>query len=863
MAPEIVDLISDDEDDVVPVPGPSSNTHPKAGRQAVTNNTINPALISRPRSTVQIPRDTQADTPSSTPSSHTAQNSPVGDEAPKSIHSPLFVPLCSPELEADDNDNGSCTDRGKGKGRAASIPEIDLSQDPNDESTDNPPPPAVDRSWDYANGEFTEEDALKQAIALSLQEQSPGQDHDQDDEQGQGQTRLGGEGYTSPRYAAAAAATAKPLPDWRSSSSSPVKYPIEMTASASNATPTAPDAPLSSSSSSSTSSLMSTETRPSTAAPNSTTKATPSSELRVSASNLMDGRGADEAPPPSSSTFSLAGLDRRRMEEERLARLKRKHGHGEPQDEQAGGGPSAKIARTTQQRQRTISPPPPIKIKQGLKDQDKNDSVGVATPSKRGGHNALPRDAVSLDDDGDGPNTIRKKTTCYYPDGVALKTYVPGYPAAQTISFASVISPPSHLESALLSSFNWNFDWLFPHFETRRTKFQLVMHAKSPAQRGTIVRDWQGVPNVRLTFPPMGGNVNCMHGKLMLLFYANEAEAVWEGGQRCRLVVPTANLVDFDWGVDSIMENTVWLIDLPLHGPSTAAGRTEPPFQKSLKQFLKAQTVPDDVLRKLDQFDFSKTANYGFVHSIGGVHTGQAWRTTGIGGLGRTLTELGLATRDPIQVDYVTSSVGSLNDEFMQSLYLAAQGDSGLTAYNRRLNKNLSSGSPPGSWKQNFRFYFPSDATVRASRAGPQRAGTICFSMKWWQNPNFPRFNMLDCLSVRDRLLMHNKLLFARYASSVEKSQSGNGGWVYVGSANLSESAWGRLVQDKATKEPRLNCRNWECGVVIPVPAKSSDARESSSDDAGLASFADYVPVPMRYPSESMETKKPWTMSEY
>ena len=73
----------------------------------------------------------------------------------------------------------------------------------------------------------------------------------------------------------------------------------------------------------------------------------------------------------------------------------------------------------------------------------------------------------------------------------------------------------------------------------------------------------------------------------------------------------------------------------------------------------------------------------------------------------------------------------------------------------------------------------------------------------------------------------------------------------------------GRLVQDKASREPRLNCRNWECGVVIPIPAKSREALDSnlsSHIDAGLTSFSDHVPVPMRYPGEKMEKKKPWTM---
>ncbi len=72
----------------------------------------------------------------------------------------------------------------------------------------------------------------------------------------------------------------------------------------------------------------------------------------------------------------------------------------------------------------------------------------------------------------------------------------------------------------------------------------------------------------------------------------------------------------------------------------------------------------------------------------------------------------------------------------------------------------------------------------------------------------------------------------------------------------------GRLVQDKATKEPKLNCRNWECGVVIPVQAEKGGLRPqdgATHGDAGLETLGKVVPIPMMYPAEGFEGKKPWT----
>ena len=81
--------------------------------------------------------------------------------------------------------------------------------------------------------------------------------------------------------------------------------------------------------------------------------------------------------------------------------------------------------------------------------------------------------------------------------------------------------------------------------------------------------------------------------------------------------------------------------------------------------------------------------------------------------------------------------------------------------------------------------------------------------------------------------------------------------WAYIGSANCSESAWGKLFKDRATKLPKINCRNWECGVLLPV--RDAGKRNAHSD---LSDFEKIVPVPMKYPGESYGDRKPWYYSE-
>lgn len=91
--------------------------------------------------------------------------------------------------------------------------------------------------------------------------------------------------------------------------------------------------------------------------------------------------------------------------------------------------------------------------------------------------------------------------------------------------------------------------------------------------------------------------------------------------------------------------------------------------------------------------------------------------------------------------------------------------------------------------------------------------------------------------------------------------------------------ARGRLVKDKITKQPKLNIRNWECGVVIPVmQARSSSMSSKEVDDRenavhggsagfnagrpGMEIFDGRVPVPMVVPGEEYGTKRPWFYAE-
>ena len=455
-------------------------------------------------------------------------------------------------------------------------------------------------------------------------------------------------------------------------------------------------------------------------------------------SNASTGNAADIAKPePEAVSVAAAGgilgMDRKQQEEERLARLKRK-------------------------RMRSVSPPP--SVKRDLKSLTQSDA---ARAHQDGRPKAKSTEVMSRDEL--HASSSMCASDLQYPEGVVKKTWAFGFERANDIKLDEVLQR-SQLEAAVLSSFQWDWDWLLPKVDTHRTKFVFVLQAKDESTKKQYQLDFSDIPNVRLCFPSMEGQINCMHSKLMLLFYPNYL----------RIVVPTANLTPYDWGEPfrdlqgGVMENTVFLVDLPKMGLKANENQdAELPFLQSVLYFLKAMNLQEDVLKRLHNYDFSKLARHGFVHSIGGSHYGDAWRETGACGLGQSLHQLGLCTSNSVEIDYVTSSVGSLDDEFLRSLYLVAQGDSGLAEYTSRTAKSMPPSVSqdlqrrlgkdyPSRWRQHFRFYYPSDDTVQGSKGGPSYGGTICFQSRWWNGPKFPRDLMRDCQSQRGGMLMHNKV---------------------------------------------------------------------------------------------------------
>ena len=521
----------------------------------------------------------------------------------------------------------------------------------------------------------------------------------------------------------------------------------------------------------------------------------------------------------------MLGLNRKEMEEARLARQ-----------------------RTKRKRDGSISPPPTstkstlsqkkARIEEAVQpcpDQlrkEQNESATVKVADARVDH--FPERTLPIEP---------ALPTLKYPQGTVKRTSSIYHEHNNDVTFEEVIEKDK-LRTAVFSSFQWDLDWFFSKLNMIQTNMVLVMGAMDDEDRAfsrRVVAE-QGLLNVRLCFPKLSSD-GIMHSKLMLLFYETHM----------RIVVPTANLVAYDWGETGLMENTVFMIDLPRRSDvKQATTKDLGDFGNSLHDFLAKMEMQENVMKGILNFDFSETSHLGFVYSAAGkypmdANNGSALKI-GYLGMQRAVETLNLQT-SRLQLDYVTSSLGLLDTRLLQTMQIAASGSSITVSDFKKLRG-----------QDDIKVYFPSTKTVKESMGGPENGGTICLRRTFYkQQHRFRRDVLLDHHPVRSGILSHSKIMFARGTSANDASKDDSAKWIswaYIGSANLTTSAWGSLSGRSSTGQI-LQCRNWECGVIVPGKAVCKEREDPDVPDL-QSLFAGIVDIPFDEKDLSYDGKEPW-----
>lgn len=153
----------------------------------------------------------------------------------------------------------------------------------------------------------------------------------------------------------------------------------------------------------------------------------------------------DQEPAKSMGIF---GLDRKQMEQERLARLAKRKAEDT----------SSIDLRETKHSKIDLAPKPTVQPTVATKGT-------IMSASQPTSSRSIPSASPSVQ----------------YPEGIVKKTWAFGCPRQGDDIKIEEVLQKSDLELAVLSSFMWEMDWLFSKFNIEKTRFMMVMQAEDEA----------------------------------------------------------------------------------------------------------------------------------------------------------------------------------------------------------------------------------------------------------------------------------------------------------------------------------------------------------------------------------------------
>lgn len=201
-----------------------------------------------------------------------------------------------------------------------------------------------------------------------------------------------------------------------------------------------------------------------------------------------------------------------------------------------------------------------------------------------------------------------------YPRGAIKRTFATKFPRTDDITIDELLQA-SIVNIAVISSFQWDAEWLSRKLSHTKIKQHWIMNARDADTQARWRQDLAecGIPNLRIHFPPMNPAVGNAHSKYMLLV----------SEKKLRIVVSTANIEREYWGEvgndwqPGVLENSVFVIDLPRRSDGAVGSMDDlSPFGRELIYFLEAQQLDPLIVKGVRKFDFSQTGHVAFVHSM-------------------------------------------------------------------------------------------------------------------------------------------------------------------------------------------------------------------------------------------------------
>lgn len=326
------------------------------------------------------------------------------------------------------------------------------------------------------------------------------------------------------------------------------------------------------------------------------------------------------------------------------------------------------------------------------------------------------------------------------------------------------------------------------------------------------------------------------HPKILLLVYPDFL----------RIVITSCNMMD----TDTVLGDNHWYI----HDVAKLLSREkcEPSaFEADLLAHLQALGTPDvfvDSIRGM--YDYS-TVKVHLVTSVPGTYAGDKAEKHGLLRLRRVVRDLDLSLPDKesegeLRLEVCTASIGNLSAKWLDGFNDCALGVETIGV------------ASEDCAVPNLKLFYPTVADVKKAHPEAQDAASNigCHTRPWNKAPDGIKKIFHHYESKDTGWLFHQKLILAYNPRDATAPPY----YVYLGSANLSASAWGALEQDKNKKANEATCNmklvkvaNLECGVV--VPGHLVEGLLERGTKSWLDGIVPYVQSTTRY---NLQGDRPW-----
>lgn len=424
---------------------------------------------------------------------------------------------------------------------------------------------------------------------------------------------------------------------------------------------------------------------------------------------------------------------------------------------------------------------------------------------------------------------IRKQATSpisiTYPNGAIRITRTPGRQRAKNCVNLSDIIHRDELKSACIFSFFIAEEELYQHLPLAHTSSKVPIYiGRDPNYDVPAIQEACSLAGIRFQEkvsrkqldslrPVLQRLHNQKYGKNIRTFYA------WGSGS-ChskvlllvyptfmRIVITSCNMMDAD---TELGDNHWYIHDIP----KRSSFSTESPagFEADLLAHMAALGTPEAFLESISGvYDYS-TVKVHLITSVPGMCSGARAEQHGLLRLRQSIRKMDLNLPEKLslgelQIEVCTASVGNLSAKWLNGFYACALGRDTLETYDeiRRV--------------PNIKIFYPTMRDVRnADEAARDAASNIGCHMRPWEKAPQEVKRIFHHYQSKDRgTLFHQKLILAYNARDSTQLPY----YLYIGSANLSQSAWGALEHDKkgneSTSDKKLaKLANFECGVLVP-----------------------------------------------